>query len=336
MPHIKNALIRYRIIDRMLRNKYKPYPSKQQLREACEEELFGSQGSNICDSTIEKDMFAMKMEHDAPIKFSKRNGGYYYEDPDFSINDIPLSEDELSSIRFAVNTLQQFREVPFFQQFGNAIDKIVDRVAIGDNQDSEINRFIEFESAVSVGGNEYLPLFLEAIRARKKVFFTYASFIKGIEKPRKVSPLYLKEYRNRWYLISFDSTKNDIITYALDRVQEPMLTEDEATLPNDFSPSTYFQDTIGITAYKGKTEKIRIKTNKIAAKYIASQPFHKSQKQVSEGTEGSIFELNILISEEFIRIILGYGGEIEILEPQNLKKTIADRVKQMERIYLKE
>jgi predicted DNA-binding transcriptional regulator YafY len=335
MPHIKNALIRYRIIDRMLRNKYKPFPSKQQLREACEDELFGSQGANICDSTIEKDMFAMKMEHDAPIKFSKRNGGYYYEDPDFSINDIPLSEDELSSIRFAVNTLQQFKEVPFFQQFGNAIDKIVDRVAIGDNQDSEINQFIEFESAVSVGGNEYLPLFLEAIRARKKVFFTYASFIKGIEKPRKVSPLFLKEYRNRWYLISFDSTKTDIITYALDRVQDPMITEDEATFPDDFSPSSYFQDTIGITAYKGKTEKIKIKANKIAAKYIASQPFHKSQKHISEGNDESVFELNVLISEELVRVLLGYGGEIEILEPKSLRKTIADRVEQMKGIYQK-
>lgn len=335
MPHIKNALIRYRIIDRMLRNKYKPYPSKQQLREACEDELFGSQGANICDSTIEKDMFAMKMEHDAPIKFSKRHGGYYYEDPNFSINDIPLSEDELSSIRFAVNTLQQFREVPFFQQFGNAIDKIVDRVAIGDNQDSEINQFIEFESAISVGGNEYLPMFLEAIRARKKVFFTYASFIKGIEKPRKVSPLFLKEYRNRWYLISFDSTKNDIITYALDRVQDPMITEDEALYPSDFSPSSYFQDTIGITAYKGKTEKIRIKANKIAAKYIASQPFHKSQKLISETTEDSVFELTILISEEFIRIILGYGGEIEVLEPASLRNIICDRVMQMNEIYKK-
>jgi predicted DNA-binding transcriptional regulator YafY len=335
MPHIKNALIRYRIIDRMLRNKYKPYPSKQQLREACEDELFGSQGANICDSTIEKDMFAMKMEHDAPIKFSKRNGGYYYEDPDFSINDIPLSEDELSSIRFAVNTLQQFREVPFFQQFGNAIDKIVDRVAIGDNQDSEINQFIEFESVISVGGNEYLPLFLEAIRARKKVFFTYASFIKGIEKPRKVSPLFLKEYRNRWYLISFDSAKNDIITYALDRVKDLMITEDESLYPSDFSPSSYFQDTIGITSYKGKTEKIRIKANKIAAKYIASQSFHKSQKLISETTEDSVFELTILISEEFIRIILGYGGEIEVLEPASLRNIISDRVKQMNEIYKK-
>ena len=34
MPHIKNALIRYRIIDRMLRNKYKPFPSKEALRSA--------------------------------------------------------------------------------------------------------------------------------------------------------------------------------------------------------------------------------------------------------------------------------------------------------------
>jgi hypothetical protein len=106
------------------------------------------------------------MEHDAPIKYNKKEDGYFYEDPDFSINDIPLSEDELSSIKFAVNTLQQFREVPFFQQFGSAIDKIVDRVSIGGNpQDEDVNRFVQFESAVSVGGNEFLPLILEAIRA---------------------------------------------------------------------------------------------------------------------------------------------------------------------------
>ena len=94
MPHIKNALIRYRIIYRMLRNKYKPFPSKEALRTACEESLFGSEsGAHICASTIEKDLFTMKMEHDAPIRYSKKNGGYFYEDPDFSINDVPLSED---------------------------------------------------------------------------------------------------------------------------------------------------------------------------------------------------------------------------------------------------
>ena len=82
MPHIKNALIRFRIIDRMIRNPYKPYPSKGDLREACEESLFGSTyGEHICDSTIEKDLFAMRIEHDAPIRYSRKHEGYFYEDP---------------------------------------------------------------------------------------------------------------------------------------------------------------------------------------------------------------------------------------------------------------
>jgi predicted DNA-binding transcriptional regulator YafY len=235
-----------------------------------------------------------------------------------------------------VNTLQQFREVPFFQQFGSAIDKIVDRVSIGGNpQDEDVNRFVQFESAVSVGGNEFLPLILEAIRGKKKVWFTYASFVKGIEKPRKVSPLFLKEYRNRWYLISFDTSKNDIITYALDRMKDPMVLEDEAELPIDFNPEAYFQDTIGITTYKGKTEKIILRTNPVAAKYIASQPLHQSQKLLSEDKESSVFELNILISEELIRTVLGYAGEIEVLQPESLREILSERIQQMAAIYLK-
>lgn len=337
MSYIKNAIIRYRIIDRMIRNKYKPFPSKKDMRVASEEALYGSSyGENISDSTIEKDLFAMRMEHDAPLKYNKKEDGYYYLDPNFSINDIPLTEDELSSIRFAVNTLQQFREVPLFQQFGNAIDKIVDRVSIGGNpQDEDINRFVQFESVVSIGGNEFLPLILEAIRGQKKLWFIYGSFIKGVEKPRKVSPLFMKEYRNRWYLISFDTSKNDIITYALDRMKDPMVLEDEAELPVDFNPEAYFQDTIGITTYKGKTEKIILKTNPVAAKYLASQPLHQSQKLLSEGKENSLFELNILISEELIRTILSYAGEIEVLEPTILKEILSERIQKMVEIYLK-
>jgi predicted DNA-binding transcriptional regulator YafY len=186
-----------------------------------------------------------------------------------------------------------------------------------------------------VGGNEFLPLILEAIRGKKKVWFTYASFVKGIEKPRKVSPLFLKEYRNRWYLISFDTSKNDIITYALDRMKDPMVLQDEVELPIDFNPEAYFQDTIGITTYKGKTEKIVLKTNPVAAKYIASQPLHHSQKLLSEDKESSVFELNILISEELIRTVLGYAGEIEVLQPESLREILSERIHQMAAIYLK-
>lgn len=325
MPHIKNALIRYRIIDRMLRNKYKPYPSKEALRTACEESLFGSEsGAHICASTIEKDLFTMKMEHDAPIRYSKKNGGYFYEDPDFSINDVPLSEDELASIRFAVSTLQQFREVPFFQQFGMAIDKIVDRVAVGD-QGQELSKYIQFEAAVSTGGNDYLPSLLEGIQARKRVWFMYKSFQQQQAKPRKVSPLFLKEYRNRWYLISYDIQKQDIMTFALDRMTELQVLGEAAQIPEDFDANNYFRDAVGITAFKGEAQRIVLKADPVAARYIETQAFHASQKLLEKQDTFSLFELRILVTEEFIRNLLGYAGEVEVLEPTSLRKTLKER-----------
>jgi predicted DNA-binding transcriptional regulator YafY len=336
MPHIKNALIRYRIIDRCIRNKYRSYPTKQDLREACEEALFGSSdGANICDSTIEKDMFAMKMEHDAPIKYSKKHSGYYYEDPEFSINDIPLTEEDLSAIKFAANTLLQFRDVDMFKQFGNAIDKIVDRVSISSNpNDKDLNHFVQFETAVSSGGNEYLPLLLEAIRNSLVVTFEYTSFVSGKSKNRKVVPLLLKEYRNRWYLISFDKTKNDIITYGLDRISELEITDEEAQKPTDFNPENYFKFAVGITAdNNSEPENIVLKADNVAAKYIDSQPFHASQKIIKEGKNRTTFELKVLVSEEFIRSLLSYGGEIEVITPLSLRENVMKRLRSMNEAY---
>ena len=333
MPHIKNALIRFRIIDKMLRNKYKPFPSKRDLREACEESLYGSvSGEHICDSTIEKDLFNMKMDHDAPIKYSKMERGYYYLDDDYSINDIPLTEDELHSIKYAVDTLHQFKDAPFFKDFGNAIDKIVDRISVGSSE-RQMDQFIQFESATSVRGNEFLPLLLESIQRKKQLWFLYTSYIKAEEKPRKVSPLFLKEYGNRWYLISFDEQQGEIRTYALERMDSPKILEKPVNYPKDFDPIRYFKYSMGITAYQGETSQILINVKAVAARYLKSQPIHESQQIHSENKENTVFEMSLLISEELIRTLMSYGGEIEVIQPKKLRDIIEHRISDMNHLY---
>ena len=325
MPHIKNALIRYRIIDKCIGNKYNPFPSKRDLREACEEALFGSiDGDHICDSTIEKDMFSMRMEHDAPIKYSKRERGYYYEDPDFSINDIPLTEDELGAISFAAKTLMQFRDVGMFQQFSNAIDKIVDRVSVSDDDADE---FIQFEKSMSGEGNEFLTPILEAIKQQLIITFDYTSFISGEMKPRKVLPLLLKEYSNRWYLISFDLSKEDYITYGLDRMEEVKVSNEHHARPADFNADNFFKYAVGITSGNTAPEIVEFSANTIASKYIDSLPFHSSQKIVKMNDDGFTFSLEVNVSEELIRSIMSYGGDIKVLTPNSLKAEIEKRAK---------
>jgi predicted DNA-binding transcriptional regulator YafY len=222
--------------------------------------------------------------------------------------------------------------VPFFQQFGMAIDKIVDRVAVGE-QSHEMSKYIQFEAAVSTGGNEYLPTLLEGIQAQKRVWFMYTSFQQQQAKPRKVSPLFLKEYRNRWYLICFDLQKQDISTFALDRMTELQLLDEAAQIPADFNATEYFRDAIGITAFKGAALRIVLKADTIAARYIETQAFHQSQKLLEKQDAYSIFELRILVTEEFIRSLLGYAGEVEVLEPESLRLTLKERAQALLKRY---
>jgi predicted DNA-binding transcriptional regulator YafY len=335
MPKIKNALIRYRIIDRCIRNTYKPYPTKEDLRKACEENLYGSDdGENICDSTIEKDIFAMRMDHDAPIKYSKKFHGYFYEDENYSINDIPLTESDIQAIKFAANTLIQFKDVDMFKQFGFAIDKIFDRVNISENpQEKEISELVQFETAISVKGNEFLAPILAAIKSKKIIQFEYESFQTAKKKIRRVVPLLLKEYRNRWYTITFDLMKESIITYALERIENFEETSEFFNQKIDFDSTKFFENAIGITANESEPEKIVFKASNVAAKYIDSQPFHASQVILKEGKNKTTFALQVIVSEELIRTLLSFGGEIEVLEPLSLRAIIIKRISEMSENY---
>lgn len=334
MSQIKHAQIRFRVIDKSLRNPYRPFPSKEDLRQACEEAIFGSiHGEHICDSTIEKDLFAMRMEHDAPIKYSKREKGYFYEDPEFTIDNIPLSMDDVDALKFAANTLIQFKNVPIFNQFEFAMQKILDRVEASHQLQTPDADFIQFEQGSNEISQSYLNQLMAAIQDRLQVKFVYQNFVGGQKKERKLEPYLLKEYRNRWYVIGFDWEKEKVITYALDRIEDLEVLSEKHVHEKDFDPEQFFQHTIGITVGDGNPEKVVFKADNIASKYITSQPLHESQKIIKEGKSRTTFELNVWITEELIRLILSYGGAIEVKSPKSLRTELKKRVAIMVNLY---
>jgi len=121
MPKNKSAVIRYRVIDQMLNDKRKPYPNLEQLAVKCSAIL----GSDVSTSTIEKDIRAMREQapkgYSAPIVYSKIEGGYVYGEVGVSIAELNLNEEEWSALQFASQLLYQYKEVPVFSNFKNAI-----------------------------------------------------------------------------------------------------------------------------------------------------------------------------------------------------------------------
>jgi len=335
MPRIKNALLRYRIIDKCITNKYNPFPTKDQLRRACEEELFGStHGEHISDSTIEKDLYAMRIEHDAPVVYSKKEKGYFYSDPSFTMDEMPLNEDDVDAIKFAANILYQFKGVDVFKKFEFAIDKILDRVNISDKfTDKSIEQYVQFETVPVYGGSEYLSNLLDAIKTRKTVQFAYGKFDGSDRKIRRVDPYLLKEYRNRWYLIGRTLVKGKTQTFGLDRMSDIMVLNDKFERDIKFDPDTFFKHAVGITANDTEPEECIIEANNILANYLISQPLHASQTIIKAKKKYTRFAYKVIVSNELIMLLLSYGDQVKVLAPQSLANVVKSRLKETLKQY---
>ena len=332
MPAIKNALLRYRIIDRAIRNEYSPYPSKRDLRQLCEEEIFGStDGAHICDSTIEKDLFAMRIDHDAPILYSKRERGYFYSENDFSMDDVPLTEKDINAIKAASTILHQFKNTSLFGQYEFAIQKILDRAISSEkpNVDSE-NQIIQFETLPTIRGNENLELFLSAIKNKNVVQFDYINFSKNNKSVRRIHPYLLKEYRNRWYLIGKSELKEKVITFGLDRIFDPISLDQPFRVDARFSADNFFKHSIGITVFNELPNEIIIETKPILSKYLVSQPLHHSQELKEVISNGNhIFSFYLLITYELKMLLLGFGKDCKIISPESLKNQVLNDLKEL-------
>ncbi len=108
MPANKNALIRYKTIDRCLRNRFRRW-TIDDLTEACSAALREMEGitKGVSVRTVQGDLQMMrsdKLGYNAPIEVFDRVY-YRYADPNYSINGMPLTEDDCRLLRQAVEML---------------------------------------------------------------------------------------------------------------------------------------------------------------------------------------------------------------------------------------
>lgn len=108
MPANKNALIRYKTIDRCLRNPYRRW-TIDDLVEACSDALYDMEGivKGVSVRTVQGDLQIMrsdKLGYNAPIEVYDRIY-YRYAEPDYSISDMPLTEDDCLLLKEAVELL---------------------------------------------------------------------------------------------------------------------------------------------------------------------------------------------------------------------------------------
>lgn len=331
MPLNRATLIRISTIDRCLQNHYRRWTIND-LIDACTDALAEYEGRSnpVSRRTFQNDLALMRSDrlgYNAPIVV-RENKYYEYEDHDYSITHLPLNEEGLDALNSALDILRQLQGFP---QLASSID-IISKLNEQISRHTEASvPAMDMECVAGYKGTRFIGTIYDAVRKRQTIAIEYQSFKARQAEALIVYPYLLKEYRNRWFLIGEKSTNRtpQVNIFALDRIHSVSL-DKEHPFRNctDFDPAHFFNDTIGVTRLIGdKARRIVLKIDRQQAPYVESKPFHKSQKVEQRFRDGSIqLSLKVVINNELERLILGYGGHIEVIAPPEFRNRVAESV----------
>lgn len=319
MPKNKNAFIRYRIIDGALRNKHKRYPTKQELIEAC------SGLGSVSARTIDGDIYDMKFDEElgyaAPIEYDRKLRGYYYADPNYSISNLPLKQEDLYALEFACSLLKQFDGIGPIQQFMQSVEKIEEYVNLRNVYgNDDFLQIIETEKGLSQKGNEFLHPLLLSIKEQQAVMMHYKGFGHREIQVYMIEPYVLKEYRNRWYVVAKVPVKKEIRIFALERIVGLLPTSTSFERDSTFVPSDYFKHSFGISVYGNLVSEIKLSFSPKESPYIKSQPLHATQEILIDNESEFLIKLSVVPSYELKAQILSYGDKVKVVSPPDLQQ----------------
>ena len=335
MPVNKHALIRYHALDKCFSNFAKRYYIED-LIQACNDALYDHTGNERYSDPlhpgisrrqvlVDIDFMESKAGWEALIERIKdgRRVYYRYEVPEYTINNQPITDEEMSKLRETMLMLSRFKGMPQFEWMESLLTHLEDKFHLQGFSDS----------VISMDGNEYAagiehlsPLF-NAIVNKTPLLIEYKTF-DGKEFKWEIHPYHIKQYNNRWFLIGLNNDEyHNISTVALDRIvnfeqlHRPFI---ENTIIEDFDD--YFYDIVGVSfPPDAKVEKVVLKFSAHRFPYIQAKPIHGSQRTLSEN-DGTI-QLNIIPNRELESIILSFGDDVEVLLPSSLRNAIATKIK---------
>ena len=330
MPVNRNALLRYKTIDHCLCNRYRQW-TLDDLIEACSDALYEYEGirKGISRRTIQLDIQTMRSDrlgYNAPI-IVVDNKYYTYEDSDYSILHSPLTERDMTELTEAVGVLKQMTGFPAMSGVSDLVSRMEEQVSMVSGNREPL---ILMERNDRLKGLEYVPILYDALKHRCTQEMTYQSFKAQKSSTFVFYPYVLKEFNNRWFVLGRKTNSRYINIFALDRIQNLRPMPDVPYVkPADFDAEKYFSEMVGVTRNENeKPQTVKFWASPMDSPYFITKPVHHTQNVIMKNENGeTLFSIKVIINRELMRLFLGFGPGIKVIEPKALATYIQKRHK---------
>ena len=352
MPINKNSIMRYKILDELLSDRYHNYTlddlTKEVNRRLAE---MRPNGDCVVRRTIEKDIHFLENEGPFWVEIERysvdydnyeRNRTYRkqclrYADSSFSIFKQKLSSEEQYLLRELFSLLGQFDGLPKLEG--------LERLRQSLRPSSTDQPIISLTKNPLENTNLFGELFT-AISQRQVIELHYHQFTApDNDRVYNLHPYLLRQYNGRWYLFAKKVENDKLKCFPLDRMDKIVPLPSVKYKEYDGNLNELFEDVIGVSIYEAEpVNQIVFWVSDFSVDYVMTKPLHESQKTLNMEEAalrkaypslqgGRFFRIDCKRNYELIRELCSYGQELVVLEPTNIRKEIEERIKGMSDRY---
>jgi proteasome accessory factor C len=194
------------------------------------------------------------------------------------------------------------------------------RRALGSSQDA----LARIEQDILLGkedaaGLAVVPELSRAVKARRAVDIDYYSAGRGASSRRGVDPYGLVNHLGAWYLVGRCHKNDEPRVFKCERIAAVELRAEKFTVPADFDLGIFHRDRLRLPT--GRTGTIKLRATGERAAQAAQW---EGAKKVRGAVEVS---LEMAPNEWLMGWLLGFGGDLEVLAPAELRAAVRDRLK---------
>lgn len=332
----KHATIRYHALDRCFSNVGKKY-FMENLLEACGDAIYTFTGTSegISRRQIFEDIKFMESEQGWSIPLQRCKDGkkvyYRYSDSNYSIKKQAINESEANQLKETLLILTRFKGMPQFDWIEEQMVRIEEAFNLGKNKAAVVG----FEQNIFLKGLNHFTELFNAIQFSKVLEITYQGFRQPEPVEMVIHPYYLKQYNNRWFLFGLNDHYRDLSNLALDRIIGIRDLNQNYMPNNEINFDEYFDDVIGVTVDSNiLPNNVILEVSKSMWSYVETKPLHGSQKVISKNETTVTIQLTVQLNYELTAMIFGFGGEIKVIAPKELKAVIKDKAEDLLKRYL--
>lgn len=332
MPVDRQVLIRYRVLNRCLRNAHREFDINA-LLDAVNRELEKHDCQPISERTLRADIQRLQeppynIELDESLKSGKRRL-YRYADVSFSLPMVTLDDEEKEMLKKTIGMLSQYDDIPQYQWMLTLLSQIEN----GNGWEGD-KRFVEFQNNADLVGIGHFQALLGAIINKQPLSISYKPFGKP-ERSMNIHPYYLKQYNDRWFLVAQTEGFDDLSVLAIDRI-DSIKTLHIPFIESNVDMEDYFGDSVGVTVFPDRPiEEVMLRVDAKRYPYMATKPIHWSQTELKDKAteEYKVVRLKVRINNELESAILSFGDDVEVLAPENLRLKIGEKIERLAKKY---